>query len=74
MTRVHSGGLRHDMGVLSSHLSGAQIRVGDFELVPDRLEDGGEGRDPDAGANQHADLVVENVLAGGTEWSVHPHS
>ncbi len=56
------------------HLSGAQFRVGVFELVPDGLEDGGEGSDSDPRADQHADLIVEHVLAGCAKGSVHTHS
>lgn len=55
------------------HLSGAQFGVVVFELVPDGLEDGGEGSDADAGADQHADLVVEDVLAGRPKRAVHAH-
>ena len=61
-------------GVLCHYLSGAQFRVRVFELVPDGLKDGGKGSDPDAGADQHADLVVEYILAGCAEGSVHTHS
>lgn len=59
---------------IGTYLSGAQFRVGFFELVPDGLEDGGEGGDSDAGAHQHADLIIEHVLAGCAKWSVHTHS
>lgn len=56
------------------YLSGAQFRVGLLEFVPDRLEDGGKGRDSDSSANQHADLIVKHVLAGCAKRPVHAHS
>lgn len=58
---------------IGSYLPGSQSGVGFLELVPDGLEDGGEGGDSDAGADQHADLVVEDVLAGCAKWAVHAH-
>lgn len=57
-----------------TYLSGAQFRVGFFELVPDGLEDGSEGGNADAGADQHADLVIEYILAGGAKRPVHTNS
>lgn len=59
---------------LSRYLPGAQFRVGVFELVPDGLEDGGEGSDTDAGTDQHADLIVEYIFTGCAKGSVHAHS
>lgn len=56
------------------YLPGAQFGVGFLKLVPDRLEDGGEGSDADAGAYEHADLVVKHILAGCAKRPVHAHS
>lgn len=55
------------------HLSGAELGIGLFEFVPDGFHDGGEGCDPDASADQHANLVVKHILAGGPKRSVHAH-
>lgn len=57
-----------------NYLPGAQFGVGFLEFVPDRLEDGGEGSDSDAGTDQHADLIVKDVLAGRAKRAVHAHS
>lgn len=57
-----------------NYLPGAQFGVGFLEFVPDRLEDGGEGSDSDASADQHADFIVKHVLAGCTKRAVHAHS
>ena len=38
--------------------------------MPDVLEDGGPGRDPDAGADQDGDLVLEHVLGRSAVGSV----
>ncbi|PWA18693.1 hypothetical protein CCH79_00005682, partial [Gambusia affinis] len=43
------------------------------KTASDGLEDGGEGSHADAGADQHADLVVEDVLAGRPKRAVHAH-
>lgn len=67
-------GERNIKAVESRYLSGAQLRIGVFELVPDGFEDGGKGSDTDAGADQHADLIVEHILAGCPERSIHTQS
>lgn len=61
-------------GCLKRYLPGAQIGVAVFELVPDGLEDGGKWSDSDAGSDQHADLIVEDVLTGCAKRSINSHS
>lgn len=58
---------------MRTYLPGSQPGVGLLELVPDGLEDGGEGGDSNAGAYQHTDLVVKHVLAGCAKWAIHAH-
>lgn len=57
-----------------NYLSGAQFGVGLLEFVPDGFEDGGKGRDSDSSTDEHADLIVEHVLAGRAKRPVHAHS
>lgn len=48
----------------------ARGRVGPGAQVPDVFEDGGPGRDADAGADEDGDLVVEDVFGGGAVGAV----
>lgn len=60
-------------GHFCRYLSGAQLWIWLFELVPDGLKDGGERSDTDASTNQHADLVVKHVLTGCAKRSIYTH-
>ena len=44
--------------------------VGVNDAVPNRLEDAGEGGDTNTGADEDSDLVLEDVLRGGTKGPV----
>lgn len=62
------GGVLADPDELDAAQPGG--RVGPAAQVPDVFENGGPGRDADAGADEDGDLVVEDVFGGGAVGAV----
>jgi len=62
------GGVLADPDELDAAQPGG--RVGPAAQVPDAFENGGPGRDADAGADEDGDLVVEDVFGGGAVGAV----
>ena len=60
---LEAGGVAADPDELDAPEALGRVRAG--ALVPDVLEDAGPGRDADAGADEHRDLVVEHVFGRG---------
>lgn len=55
-------------------LGQARLLLRVVHAVPDGLEDGRKGRHTDARADQHRDLVLEDVLGSGAKGSVNVHA